>query len=79
MKRLMIVLTVLFVFSIPAIAQMGTGQGGGMMGGGWGWGMGYGWGFGIIIVILVIFGIVYMMKESKNCCPGDIINNVKEV
>jgi len=36
MKRLMIVLTVLFVFSISACAQMSTGQGGGMMGSGWG-------------------------------------------
>ncbi len=45
MKRLMIVLTVLFVFSISAFAQMSTGQGGGMMGGGWGWGMNSGWVF----------------------------------
>jgi hypothetical protein len=45
MKKLMIVLTDLIVFSIAAFAQMGNGQGGGggMMGGGnWGWGMGYG-------------------------------------
>ena len=63
MKGLMIVLAVVFVFSIPAFAQMETGQGGGMMGDGWGWGMGYGWGFGIIIAILVILGIVYMMKR----------------
>ena len=64
MKKLMIILTVLFVFSISAFAQMGAGQGGGMMGGNWGWGMGYGWGFGIIIAILAIFGIVYMMKRK---------------
>jgi uncharacterized membrane protein len=64
MKRLMIVLTVLFVFSISAFAQMGTGQGGGMMGGNWGWGMGYGGAIWIIIAILVIFGIVYMMKRK---------------
>jgi hypothetical protein len=64
MKRLMIVLTALIVFSTTAFAQMGTGQGGGMMSGGSGWGMGYGWGFGIIIVILVIFGIVFMMKRK---------------
>ncbi len=63
MKRLMIVLTVLFVFSISAFAQMSTGQGGGMMGGGWGWGMNSGWFFMIIIPILVILGIVYMMKR----------------
>ncbi|MDP1989749.1 MAG: hypothetical protein Q8K00_01905 [Syntrophales bacterium] len=64
MKSLMIVLTVAFVFRIPAFAQMGPGQGGGMMDGGWGWGMGYGWGFGVIIAILVIFGIGYMMKRK---------------
>jgi hypothetical protein len=66
MKRLMIVLTVLFVFSISAIAQMGSGQGGGMMGGSWGSGMGFGFG-GIYIVIiagLVILGIVYIMKRK---------------
>ena len=63
MKRLMIVLTVLFVFSISAFAQMSTSQGGGMMGGGWGWGMNSGWFFMIIIPILVILGIVYMMKR----------------
>ena len=65
MKRLMIVLTALFVFSIAAFAQMSTGQGGGMMGNGWGWGMGFGfgWVFIIIIAILAILGIVYMMKR----------------
>ena len=63
MKRLMIGLTVLFVFSISAFAQMSTGQGGGMMGGGWGWGMNSGWFLMIIIAILVILGIVYMMKR----------------
>jgi hypothetical protein len=72
MKRLMTALTVLFVFSISAFAEtgsgqggnmMGNGQGGGMMGGGWGWGMNSGWFFMIIIAILVIFGIVYMIKR----------------
>ena len=63
MKRLMVVLTVLLV-SAEAFAQMGTGQGGGMMDHGWGWGMGYGGAFGIIVAILVIFGIVYMMKRK---------------
>jgi len=64
MKRLTIVLTVLFGFSIAAFAQMSTGQGGGMMGGGWGWRMNSGWGFMIIIAILVIFGIAYLMKRK---------------
>jgi len=63
MKRLLIVLTVLFVFSISAFAQMSGGQSGGMMGGGWGWGMGYGWAFGIIIVILAVGVVAYMMKR----------------
>ncbi len=72
MKTLMVVLTVLFVFSISAFAEtgtgqggnmMGNGQGGNMMGGGWGWGMNSGWFFMIIIAILVIFGIVYMIKR----------------
>ena len=64
MKRLIIILMVVFVFSVSAFAQMGPGQDGGMMGGNWGWGMGYGWGFGIIIAILAIFGIVYMTKRK---------------
>jgi hypothetical protein len=72
MKSLMTALTVLFVFSISAFAETGSGQGGnmmgngqgsGMMGGGWGWGMNSGWFFMIIIAILVIFGIVYMIKR----------------
>ena len=75
MKRLVIVLTVLFIVSISLFVQMRTGQdggmmgndhGGGMMGNNWGWGMGFGfgWVFIVIIVILAIFGIVYMMKRK---------------
>ena len=64
MKILMIVLTVLFVFSISAFAQMSTGQGGDMMGGGWGWGMNSGGFLMIIIAVLVVLGIVYMMKRK---------------
>jgi len=63
MKRLMIIVTVLSVFSISAFAQMGTGHGGGMMDGGWGWGMNSGWFFMVIIVILAILGVIYMMKR----------------
>jgi hypothetical protein len=63
MKRLIIVLTVLSVFSVSVFAQMSTDHGGGMMGGGWGWGMNSGWFFMIIIAILAILGIVYMMKR----------------
>ena len=64
MKRFMMVLTALFVFTASAFAEMSTGQGGGMMGGSWGWGMNSGWFFMIIIAILVIFGIAYMMKRK---------------
>ena len=68
MKIVMMVLTVLFVFTISAFAEMSTRQGGGMMGGGWMgdgwmWGMNSGWFFMIIIAILVVFGIAYMMKR----------------
>jgi hypothetical protein len=73
MKKLVIVLTIMFVLSISAFIQMGYGQGGsmmgndhggGMMGVSWGWGVNYGWLFLIIIAILVIFGIVYMTKQK---------------
>ena len=64
MKKVMIVLTVLFVFSVSAFAQMSTGPGGGMMGGGWGWGMNSGGLFVVIIAFLVILGIVYMTKRK---------------
>jgi uncharacterized ion transporter superfamily protein YfcC len=63
MKRLMIVLSVLFVFSISAFAEMSTRQGGGMMRGGWWWGMYSGWFFMIIIAILIIGGIFLIMKR----------------
>jgi Spy/CpxP family protein refolding chaperone len=39
MKRVMIALTVLLVFTVSAFAQRTAGQGGDMMGGGWGLGM----------------------------------------
>lgn len=64
MKRLMIVLTVLIVFSTAAFAQMNTGQGGGMMSGGSAWGMSSGWLFTVVIAVLVILGFAYMMKRK---------------
>jgi hypothetical protein len=66
MKKLILTVLILVLFTSPIYAQMSTGQGGGMMGNGWGWGMGFGfgWVFMIIIAILVIFGIVYMMKRK---------------
>ena len=68
MKKLLVCLHLLLVSALggsQSFAQMGTSQGGGMMGNGWGWGMGFGFGwiFMIIIAILVILGIVYMMKR----------------
>lgn len=65
MKKLILTVLILVLFTSPIYAQMSTGQGGGMMGNGWGWGMGFGfgWVFMIIIAILVILGIVYMMKR----------------
>ena len=69
MKRLMIVLTVLFVFSISAFAETGPGQGGNMMGNGQGGNMmntgqgggmmGGGWGWGmnsgwLFMIIIVV-------------------------
>ena len=66
MKKLILTVLILVLFTSPIYAQMGTGQGSCMMCNGWGWGMGYcfGWVFMIIIVILVIFGIVYMVKRK---------------
>ena len=63
MKKSILTVLILVLFTPPIYAQMSTGQGGGMMGGGWGWGMGYGWGFGIIIAILVVVVVAYMMKR----------------
>ena len=68
MKKLLGCLYLLLVSALggsQSFAQMGTSQGGGMMGNGWGWGMGFGfgWVFMIIIAILVILGIVYVMKR----------------
>jgi len=72
MKRLMVLLSVLFFSVLPASAQMGSGQGGnmgsgqggGVMGGGWGWGMNSGWLILIVIVVLVILGAVVMTKRK---------------
>ncbi len=66
MKKLILTVLILELFTSPVYAQMSTGQGGGMMGNGWGWGMGYGfgWVFVIIIAIIVIFGVVYIMKRK---------------
>ena len=68
MKKLLVCLHSLLISALggsQGFAQMGTGQGGGMMGNGWGWGMGFGsgWAFMIIIVILVVLGIVYVMRR----------------
>ncbi|HEX2719750.1 MAG TPA: hypothetical protein VHM71_02260 [Candidatus Deferrimicrobium sp.] len=65
MKRVMIVLTILFAFPVSAFAEMSNRQGGGMMRGGWWWGMNSGWYFMILIAILVIFGIFMIMKRGE--------------
>jgi len=65
MKRVMIVLTVLFVFSISAFAEMSTRQGGGMMNGGWWWGMNSRWVFMVIIAILIVSGIFLIIKRRE--------------
>jgi hypothetical protein len=69
MNKLLVCLHLLLVSALSgsqSFAQMGSGQGGGMMGNGWGWGMGYGfrWPSIVIIAILVILGIGYMMKRK---------------
>jgi hypothetical protein len=69
----MIVLTVLFVFSISAFAETGTGQGGNMMGNGNGGNMmntgqgggmmggGWGWGMNPGWVVTIIIAIVVIL------------------
>ena len=63
MKRVMIVLTILFAFTVSAIAGMSTGQGGGMMRGGWWWGVNSVWYYLTIIVILIIYGVFSILKQ----------------
>lgn len=63
MKRLMMVLSVLFIFNVSAFAEMTTRQGGGMMRGGWWWGMYSGGIFVIIVASLIIGGIYLIMKQ----------------
>lgn len=81
MKRLMIVLTVLFVFSISAFAETGAGQGGNMMGNGQGGNMmntgqgggmmgGWGWGMNsgwlfMIIIVVLVFFGIAYMIKRK--------------
>jgi hypothetical protein len=65
MKRFMIVLTVVSVFSGSAFAEVSVRQGGGMMRGGWWWGMYYGWLYTGIIAILIIGGIVLILAPMR--------------
>jgi len=64
MKRVMIVLTILFAFNISAFAEMSNRQGGGMMNGGWWWGINSVWYFMIIIAILIITGVFLIIKRD---------------
>jgi len=63
-KILLTTAAAIMLTASTVFAQMGSGQGGGMMGNGWGWGMGYGWGFGLIILILVVLVVAYIMKRK---------------
>ena len=76
MKGLSIAVTAVILSASTALAQQGTGQGGGMMGAGqgggaaghgWGWGMG-GFGYGgiltIVIVVFALLAVVSMMKRK---------------
>jgi hypothetical protein len=64
MKRVMIVLSILFAFNISAFAEMSSRQGGGMMNGGWWWGVNSAWYFMIIIAVLIVTGIFLIMKRE---------------
>jgi hypothetical protein len=64
MKRLIIVLTILFAFAVSAFAGMGARQGGGMMISGKWWGMNSIWFFMVISVVFVVYGIFSIMKRE---------------
>ena len=64
MKKAMIVLTILLVFTVSAFAEMGALQGGGMISGGWWWGRNSVWLFMAISVILVVYGVFSIMKRG---------------
>ena len=64
MKRVMMVLSVLFIFHISAFAEMSARQGGGMMRGGWWWGM-YSGGFIVIIIASLIIGGIYLIMKRR--------------
>jgi len=65
MKKGMIFLLLLSVFSISAFAEMGSRQGGGMMDGGWWWGMTSGYYIVTIGAVLIILGIFLIMKRGR--------------
>jgi hypothetical protein len=64
MKRVTIVLTILFAFAVSAFAGMGARQGGGMMISGKWWGMNSVWFFMVISVVFVVYGVFSIMKRE---------------
>lgn len=64
LKRVLISLTILSVFTVAAFSGMSTLQGGGMMNGGGWWGMNSIWLFMAISVILVVSGVFSIMKRG---------------
>ncbi len=64
MKILLLAALILSFLTSFSYAQMGSSQGGGMMGDSWGWGMNSGWFVVIIIAFLAILAVVYMMKRK---------------
>jgi hypothetical protein len=64
LKRVVIGLTILSVFTAVAFSGMSTRQGGGMMKGGLWWGMNSVWFFMAISVILVVYGVFSIMKRE---------------
>ena len=64
MQKVLIVSTILSVFSVAAFSGMSARQGGGMMNGGWWWGMNSVWLFMAISVILVVYGVFSIMKRG---------------
>jgi hypothetical protein len=64
LKRALVVLTILSVFSAAAFSEMGARQGGGMMRGGWWWGMNSVWLFMAVSVILVVYGVFSILKRG---------------
>jgi preprotein translocase subunit SecY len=64
MKRVTIVLTILFAFAVSAFAGMGARQGGGLMISDKWWGMNSVWFFMVISVVFVVYGVFSILKRE---------------